>query len=86
MITLNNITNKPCSLYAPDGTLVGEITNELVLNDARIQIAEKHLEGYYIIFEGQRLEIDTKGMIDRWPKGFFDILDNQLCQLLKGKW
>ena len=79
----NNLKEKPCFLYDGQDNLVGEIKNNAALNDVRIQIKKSELEGYYIIFENFILGIDKNGNVGHWPKGFFDLFDKQLDELLK---
>ena len=65
---------------------IGLISNQLQLNDIRLQVAKQKLSGYYIIFanhEGlQEIAIRPDGSLSIWPEGFFDILEKQLMELV----
>ena len=41
-------------------------------DDVRRQIGLQRLNGYYIMFEGQRIDIDSLGNASDNPPGFFD--------------
>lgn len=85
----NEYENVQCiaELYDQNNTFLGLIKNEYQLNDIRIQIKKQQLEGYYLIFIDEKsfkhkLLIDKSGRICAWPKGFFDLTQNQLFELL----
>jgi hypothetical protein len=77
MITINNnITEESCLLYGPEGNqdssvLIGEIKNDLAFLDVRVQIAEKKLAGYFIVFQGERYYIDEDGRLPDYPNDLF---------------
>lgn len=68
---------------------IGTISNQLQLNDVRLQIARQKLNGYYIIFcngDGlQEISILPDGSLSIWPEGFFDTQQKQLAELVKCK-
>jgi len=83
MIKINTITEPVCSLFGPNDELIGEISSLFSLNDVRIQIMQQKLKGYYIITgKYERIEIDKNGNLDWWPKGFYDLIDDQMMTLL----
>lgn len=82
MIKIKCIREEPCFLFTR-GILLGKIESYLSLNDIRLQIVEKKLEGYYIVFRGEKIHINKSGSLEKWPKGLFDTLDKQLMQLFK---
>ena len=71
-VIVRNYLDKPATLYTPDGGKVGEIKNDTAFEDVRRQIGLQRLSGYYIMFEGQRINIDRYGNIEEYPIGFFD--------------
>lgn len=83
-VVIRDIKDIPCDLYNEQGEHIGAITTELQLYDVRLQIKEKALTGYYIIFQNKRILINKDGSIDYWPDGFFDKLQNKLDKLLFG--
>lgn len=84
MVTINEFKQIECDLYDPNGNLIGTIKNEYSFNDVRIQIMKQRLEGYYVVFNDYRIDIDVDGRLDSFPEGFYDILENQYDELLRG--
>ena len=82
MIKINNITPPTAEAFSPDDTSLGFL-NEYEFNDLRIQIVKQKVEGYYMIFNNQKIIINTDGRANNWPAGFFDISENQLAELFK---
>jgi predicted ATPase len=81
-IKINKVEEPTCSLYDPDSNHIGEINSTLELNDVRIQIKNNGVSGYYIMWKGSPIRIDRRGNLEAWPKGFYDIIDDQLMELL----
>jgi hypothetical protein len=77
-----NLKETECSLYGPDGSFIGIIDSEIILNDVRLQIKRQQLEGYYIIFENNKITIHLNGKLNHWPNGFFRTWTDQLFELL----
>ena len=71
-VVIRNYLDRPALLYNPDGCIVGEIKNVSAYEDVRRQIGLQRLNGYYIMFEGQRIDIDSYGNASDNPPGFFD--------------
>ena len=83
MITINNkIKETPVKLYDPNHNLIGIIENDYAFMDVRIQIKEQQLEGYYVIFQKQKINITKHGRCSSWPVGFFDTYNNLLTKIL----
>ena len=80
-LVINKIEPMVVPLYSPNGELMGMV-NEFELNDFLIQIKKNYVDGYYVIFNEQILPILINGKIKRPPKGFFDLIDEQLNQLM----
>jgi predicted ATPase len=85
-IKINKIIEPKCTLYHPDGTVIGEISSMLEFNDIRIQIMKNKVFGYYVIWEDKQINIDKYGNVDEWPKGFYDLIDEQLDNLCSFLW
>lgn len=81
-VIARNIKDYPVKIFNPDGTLLCETDNILVFYDIRIQIKKHKLEGYYLEFNGEIINIDKEGDPEQWPNGLFDISDKQLDCLL----
>jgi len=84
-----------CAVAANSGVqIILETHSDHVLNGVRVATKEKFINPdkikiYYFEKPYDKLEtlihspnIDEKGIIDHWPKGFFDEWDNQLDKLL----
>lgn len=61
---------------------VDNIENDLQLYDALIQIANEKAEGYFIEWNGQRLDIDSRGELASWPIGYADHNTRAILELL----
>lgn len=61
-----------CQIYCPDGTLLVETDQELMFNYIRCEIAKTGQEGYYIIFNGERRDINRFGVVEDYPDGLFE--------------
>jgi predicted ATPase len=83
MIELKKIQQTECTLHAPDGSVIGTITDEFTLGNVRIQIAKQQLSGYYVVFQGDRIDIDSNGDLSRWPRGFYDEIQKQFAELVR---
>jgi predicted ATPase len=82
MIKVNNIAVPTAEAYSPSGEFIG-VLNEYEFNDLRVQIAKQKAEGYYMIYNNQKIIIDSNGKVKNWHVGFFDIIENQLVELFK---
>lgn len=58
------------------------IESMLEFTYARAQIKQNKLEGFYIIFNGQKIEIDSNGRLSEWPEGLYDQNDKLLDILI----
>lgn len=85
MIVYKEIPTQKVEVYSPDGVFFA-LVNEYELYDIRLQIKNQEVEGYYILFpvDGvmNRIDINIKGQLSDWPKGFFDMTDYYLQLLL----
>ena len=72
-------------LYDPTGKEVGILENELQLYDVQIKIVNEKADGYYIIWNGQRMNIDSKGQIDKWPDGYMDRSSRAYIELMHAR-
>jgi hypothetical protein len=60
--------------YSPDGKLLGVIETNCELADFRLQICSEHKAGYYLMFNGEKIEINKYANLSRWPNEFdFDV-------------
>lgn len=82
-IYVRRIRSERCDLYSPKEEIIGSIFNEYELNDVRIQVAKKQVEGYYIMWKEHKIPIEKDGRIENWPEGFYDMIEKQLVELFK---
>ena len=82
-IEIKRIRPKKVDLFNSKDELIGTLFNEYELNHIRIQIASKQIDGYYIKCKDTKIDINNFGVLKEWPKGLFDIQENQIVELLK---
>jgi len=75
-VTIKNIQDLPCDLYDNENKFVGRITNILQFDDVRVQIGKQKLTGYYIVFLGNKIDIDQNGQLSEYPAKLFDTITN----------
>lgn len=92
MIKINKIEPPKWEAFDPESKSLGFL-NYFEFNDLRIQI-KKHFEkngrgnsGYYFISKDinnseMKINITNDGRCTIWPKGFYDLMENQLMELL----
>ena len=61
---------------------VGVVDNILTLNDVLIQIKQNKLTGYYFMFDGKKIAVDSDGRVENRVRGFFTTLGDQLRELI----
>lgn len=81
MIQVNKIIPQTVELFSPDNISMGFI-NEYELYDIRVQIYEQKAEGYYVMYNNNRIDINSSGRIMFNGDGFFDIIDNAINKLI----
>ncbi len=81
MIKLNEIKEQECILYC-GADKIGYIDNELTLYDARCQIKEGALDGYYIEFDDEYYYINENGKFDEYPVDLFPAHSDMLDYLI----
>ena len=80
MVNINEIIEPKSQLFFND-ELVGEITSHLQLNDCLLQIFRERLEGYYIIYEGEKYPIKSNGKIENASR-IYPLLTKQMKELM----
>ena len=81
-IVVRNIKDEYCSIYKPNGELLIHTNDLLIFDDIRLQISEKQINGYYVIFHDEKIAIDRNGTLEKWPNGLFDKHEDILSKLL----
>lgn len=79
-LTVNNAIMSPISVYK-EGKLVGIARNAEALMSVQNQVREKHLKGYYLIYDGNKYDIDENGHIDEPSQG--TLINNHTLEILK---
>jgi hypothetical protein len=80
MIVINREVEEGCDLYCSDGILIGRINTVIEFSGVRVQIREQKLEGYYIVFKGERIMINGQGKLN-WPRDLFNRHMDDLTKL-----
>lgn len=81
-IVIHNDLDPVTELYDPNGKAIGKIRNNAAWLDVRAQIHTKQLDGYYVMFKGEKIVIPKTGGIRNVPPGFYDSCDVSLDILL----
>ena len=81
-IVVRNIKDEYCSIYKPNAELLIHTNDLLIFDDIRLQISEKQMNGYYVIFHDEKIAIDRNGTLEKWPNGLFDKHEDILSKLL----
>ena len=89
MLQISEIKERIAYVYH-NGVYIGILTTQYQLNDIRLQVKEGQLEGVYLGYydeehEYHHIEIKPSGSLSHWPKGFFDLIERQLSQLVFDK-
>ena len=84
MIKINKIEPQVVEHFNPNGESLGFL-NELESTDLRCQIAEHKVEGYYLMFNNEKIPITSNGRINIWPDMLYDQTEKQLTRLFKGQ-
>lgn len=79
-LTVNNAIMSPISVYK-EGKLVGIARNADALMSVQNQVRGKHLKGYYLMYEGNKYDIDENGHIDEPTQG--TLINNRALEVLK---
>jgi hypothetical protein len=68
--------------YSPNGELLGVIETTCELDDFRLQVCREHVAGYYLMFNGEKLELNEYANMPHWPREFD--FDSDCCsEILK---
>lgn len=84
MITPHYFKTTRVKVFTPDGTLIC-IADEHTLTDIQEQIARQNLDGYYIDFKGNKININSKGELAKWPQGMFDLSQVLFARLFRAR-
>lgn len=74
--------NEYVKIYDSEGKLICWTNDDLQYDWVRARIKEKKLKGCYLIFRGERIEINEYGCPLEYPKGMFDNHLEALCDLV----
>lgn len=81
MIQYKKIIPPTMEFYSPEGIFIG-IINEYEFLDARVQIKNEQVFGYYVIFEGTKVILDKNGELEEYPLGLLDTMTDSYMKLL----
>lgn len=83
LIDINNCPqNEYVKLFDNENKLICETNSDLEFDWVRARIKELGLKGCYLIFRGERIEINEYGCPLDYPTGMFDNHINALCDLV----
>jgi hypothetical protein len=55
---------------------IGKIYSYIELLYVQCEVKKENVEGYYILFGTTKIPINSNGLIDKWPTGFYDEVDS----------
>ncbi len=84
MLQVTKIEPQKVEHFNPDNVSLGYL-NEYESNDLRIQVAKNKLDGYYLLFNNEKVNIQSNGKIENWPFGLYDTIERQLAELFKNQ-
>ncbi len=84
MIQVNRYEVQLVEVFNKKGNSLGFL-NEHEFNDLRCQIAEQNAIGYYLMFDGSKIEIESNGRIKNWPYDLYSINEQLLARLFKAQ-
>jgi hypothetical protein len=56
--------------------------NEYEFLDIRVQIKKAQVFGYYLIFNGKKIQIDKNGELEDYPQGLLDTMTGFYFELI----
>lgn len=69
---VKDIHEEIVNIYSPKDELIATTNNPLSFYDFLAQIKEKQLEGYYLMFKGNKIPVGVNGVLKEYPNGLFD--------------
>lgn len=69
---VKDIHEEIVDIYSPKDELIATTNNPLSFYDFLAQIKEKQLEGYYLMFKGNKIPVGVNGVLKEYPNGLFD--------------
>ena len=84
MIQINKYEPQVVEHFGPDGNSLGFL-NEYENLDLRCQIAEQRAEGYYLVFDEIKYNIQSNGKINPWPHKLYYIQSLLFSRLFKAQ-
>lgn len=81
-VVVDNNICQAATLFDPSGKPVGVARNDDAIASVRVQIKHKQLEGYYWMFNGEKIMIDKNGNLDKYPDGFFSTFGDLMKELV----
>jgi len=79
---INCPVNEYVEIYDNENNLIIRTNSDLEFNWVRAEIKEKNLKGCYLIFRGEKIEINENGDLVEYPHGLFEYNGEQLCRML----
>jgi len=81
-VVVDNNICQAATLFDPSGKPVGVARNDDAIASVRVQIKHKQLEGYYWMFNDEKIMIDKDGNPDKYPDGFFSTFGDLMKELV----
>ena len=81
MVKIKRITPQTVHLCNKNDNHLGTV-NQYEFLDVLVQIKEKQLSGYYIVYNKEKIRIDRNGTLEYYPAGLFDLLSYYYSKLI----
>lgn len=81
-VVVDNNICQAATLFDPSGKPVGVARNDDAIASVQVQIKRKQLDGYYWMFNGEKIMIDKNGNMDKYPDGFFSTFGDLMKELV----
>ena len=75
--------NEYVDMYYPDGTLICHTNSDIEFNYVRGCIKDMGTSGFYLMFQGEKINIDKYGnIVGNWPRDMFNTFAETAMKLL----
>lgn len=81
-VVVDNNICQAATLFDPSGKPVGVARNDDAIASVCVQIKRKQLDGYYWMFNGEKIMIDKDGHLEKYPDGFFSTFGDLMSELV----
>lgn len=74
--------NKPVKMYGPQDIYLATTSSIEVFQDWLLRINLAHAKGYYIKFNGEKINVDRNGILEKYPDDLFVLYPTLLIEFI----